>query len=215
MGAFYDITGNKYGKLTVIKRIPNISARTTRWLCKCDCGKLHEVNKNNLINGKVSSCGCYAKELMTRNKYRETHSQSRTRLYFIWQGMKQRCFDKNVKEYRRYGAKGITVCNEWMRFENFYQWAMLNGYTDNLSIDRIDGRKNYEPLNCRWVSQKKQNRNKLNNRILELDGVEKCVGEWCEIYNLPMSTVINRLNRGCAPEEALNTNYRRRTGQKK
>lgn len=211
MGAFYDITGNKYGRLTVIKRIPNTLERTTRWLCKCDCGKLHEVNKNMLINGTTQSCGCYARELFMGNKLKETHDESRTRLYRVWQSMKQRCYDKNTNGYKDYGARGITVCEEWLKYENFSKWAKENGYQDNLTIDRKDNSKGYSPDNCRWLTIKEQNRNKRYNHIIELNGEKHCMGYWSEKLKIPMSTIVNRTNRGCTPEEILNTDYHRRS----
>lgn len=207
MGAFYDITGNKYGRLIVIKRVQNTLKSTTRWLCKCDCGKLHEVNKNMLVNGSTESCGCYAKELIVGNTYRETHNQSRTRLYHIWQGMKQRCYDKNTPEYHWYGGNGVTVCDDWMRFEGFYEWSNRHGYDSKLTIDRINNYKGYSPENCKWSTIKEQNRNKRYNRIIELNGVEKCMGQWCEELNIPMSTVFNRLRRGWSDKQTLNTHY--------
>lgn len=134
-----------------------------------------------------------------------------TRLYFIWQGMKQRCFDINDSAYKWYGAKGITVCDEWLKFENFYKWAHENGYTENLTIDRKDNTRNYEPVNCKWSTVKEQNRNKTINRKIELGGIVRCVSEWSEILKMPINTIINRLNRGCSAEKALNPNYQRRT----
>jgi len=210
MGKFYDITGKKYGRLTVLKRVPNLSERTTRWLCQCDCGKLHEVNKNNLINGKVKSCGCMALELMIGNKYRETHKQSYTRLYYIWQGMKQRCYYEKEPSYLYYGACGITVCDEWKNFEPFYRWALKNGYSKDLTIDRKNNSKGYSPENCQWATVIEQNRNKTNTHYITFNGETRCLSEWCSRLRIPKSTVINRLNRGCSVNQALNTSYKKR-----
>lgn len=210
MGVFYDITGNRYGRLTVIKRVPNTLPRTTRWLCKCDCGKLHEVNKNMLVNGHTQSCGCLARELFMHNKLRETHNESRTRLYRVWQSMKQRCYDKSTNAYEYYGGRGITVCDDWLRYENFSEWAHKSGYAENLTIDRIDNNKGYGPDNCRWATIKEQNRNKRTSHIIEFNGAKECLAYWSEKLNIPMSTMVNRINRGCTPEQVLETNYHKK-----
>lgn len=202
MGNFYDITGNRYGRLIVIERVNQISKKTTRWLCLCDCGKKIESNKNNLINGHTKSCGCLSRDTKLGRATRTTHGQSRTRLYHIWQSMKQRCCDKNVKEYALYGARGIGICEEWLTFENFYKWAS-SGYESKLTIDRIDNNGNYEPSNCRWATVADQNRNKRNNHIICIHGEKKCLSDWSRDLNIPKSTIINRLNRGMPCEDAL------------
>lgn len=208
---FIDMTGMKYGRLTVIKRVPTPKhLRVTHWECRCECGSLIVTTRPNLITGHTTSCGCYAAELMAGNRYRETHNESRTRLYHIWQSMKQRCYDETLENYNNYGGRGIRVCDEWMEYTNFSMWAKANGYNENLTIDRIDVDGNYEPNNCRWVTMKEQNRNKTVTRYIELEGVKKSVGEWSELLDIPISTIINRLNRGCEPSEVLNTNYKRR-----
>lgn len=208
---FIDMTGRVYGRLTIIKRVPTPKhLRVTHWECKCECGNLIVTSRPNLITGHTTSCGCYARELISGNKYRETHNESTTRLYYVWQNMKQRCYDESLENYKDYGGRGIKICDEWMEYANFANWAKANGYKNNLSIDRIDVNGDYKPTNCRWVTMKQQNRNKTTTRYIELKGVKKSVGEWSEILNIPISTIINRLDRGCDAEEALNTNYRRR-----
>lgn len=210
MGAFVDITGHKYGRLTVIRQVPNQRKSTTRWLCKCECGKYKEIDKNNLLNGHTSSCGCYALEKIKNNEYGLIHGKSRTRIYSIWQSMKQRCFDTNTSEYKYYGMRGITVCNEWLDFPCFADWARTSGYKKDLTIDRIDCDGNYSPDNCRWATIKEQNRNKTTTIYLAKNGVSKSMGEWSELLGIPMSTMANRRNRGCGVGEILNTNYQRK-----
>jgi len=216
MGSFIDITGNKYGRLTVVCMVSKKSKNMTRWLCECECGIFIKSNKGNLINGHTKSCGCYSREIITGNKYRQTHGQSRTRLYHIWQSMKQRCYDEHVKEFIRYGGRGIGICDTWKsEFIPFYEWAITNGYDDQLTIDRINNNSNYSPHNCRWVSTKDQNRNKTSSRMLEFDGKNECVGYWSELLNIPKTTILNRLNRGCSSSEALNQKYNGRYHQMK
>lgn len=208
---FIDMEGMQFGRLTVIKRVPTPKhLRVTHWECRCECGNLITTSRPNLITGHTTSCGCYALETKIGNKHRETHNESRTRLYHIWQSMKQRCYDKNHEGYEWYGGRDIKIYDEWMEYINFSKWAKANGYKTNLTIDRIDVNGNYEPNNCRWATIKQQNRNKTTTRYIELDGTKKSLGEWSEILDIPMNTIINRLDRGCDAKEALDTNYKRR-----
>jgi len=192
MNNFIDITGKKFNRLTVIKRIENSTFRKARWLCKCDCGNFTEVSGDNLRNGSVKSCGCLIKD---KNKQRATHRKSNIRLYNIWRNMKARCNNSKNPDYKNYGKRGIKVCDEWINFENFYNWAINNGYKEKLSIDRVDVNKNYQPNNCRWISLKKQSYNKRNSFFINIKGEEKCLAEWCEIYNVKYSTVYRRITR--------------------
>lgn len=211
MGTFQDIAGTRFNRLVVLRRVDNLpGSNLTRWECQCDCGNITQVSRANLTTGHTTSCGCYAMELAKGNKYGETHGQSRTRLYSTWQGMKQRCYDKNVVEYQYYGAKGISVCEDWMDFPAFSAWAKANGYKRHLTIDRIDNAGNYTPENCRWVTAKQQSRNKTTTRFVEFGGVSKCVAEWSEELGIPTNTINNRLNRGMGAEDALNTDYYKR-----
>lgn len=146
-----DLTGQKFGKLTVIERAKN-RGKVIYWLCKCECGGIIEVQSAHLKNGNTKSCGC-----MKGNK---KHGQRSTRLYRIWIGIKQRCLNPKNPHYKDYGGRGIKLFDDWLKFEPFYQWAVSNGYNDILSIDRIDVNGNYEPSNCRWATYKEQAKNK-------------------------------------------------------
>lgn len=126
------------------------------------------------------------------------------RVYNIWYNMKRRCYNKNSKDYKNYGAKGINVCAEWLNdFLSFYNWALSNGYKETLTLDRIDNYGNYCPENCRWVTMKQQHRNYSQNRNYTINGEKKCLTEWCEIYNINYTTVICRLQKGMSINEAL------------
>ena len=138
-----------------------------------------------------------------------------TRLYRIWGNMKSRCYNVHVTHYERYGGRGIKVCDEWKNdFKAFYDWSMSNGYTDNLTIDRINNNGNYEPLNCRWVTVKEQSINRSNNHHVAIDDEIKTLSEWCEIYNINYKTVRDRLKRGWNYKDALTipvkTKFRKR-----
>lgn len=123
-------------------------------------------------------------------------SKHDNRVYRIWHNMNDRCFNKNAKDYKNYGKKGIIVCEEWKNdFMNFYNWAIENGYNDTLTIDRINNKGNYEPQNCRWATMKEQHRNYSQNRFYTINGETKCLTEWCEIYNINYNTVISRIDK--------------------
>lgn len=200
-----DLTGQRFGRLVVKERAANIG-RQTAWLCICDCGKEKVVQGWNLKSGQCSSCGCYASEVWATKcrKIATTHGQSYTRLYTTWIGMKQRCYYTKHKHFQDYGGRGITVCDEWKNdFEAFYEWAMGNGYSDTLTIDRIDVNGCYSPTNCRWVTYKTQNSNTRANRLLTLNGETHTLSEWSSLTGIPRSTITNRIKRGKTTKEAL------------
>lgn len=144
MSKVIDLTGQKFGKLTVLNNYMQNDKRKTYWLCECECGNKKYIYRHSLISGRTTSCGC---NIIKHNKYE-------TRLYHIWGNMKYRCNTPTCDAYMNYGGKGIKVYNEWNDdFVNFYNWAVSNGYNENLTIDRIDSNKNYCPENCRWVTK--------------------------------------------------------------
>lgn len=155
MGKLIDLTGQRFGRLTVIERVGTSKNGNALWDCKCDCGNTAVVRGASLKNGITRSCGCLIAE-STKNR-NTTHCLSKTRLYRIWANMKDRCLNSNTREYPYYGGRGITVCDEWKNdFQAFYNWAMANSYQDHLSIDRIDNDKGYTPDNCRWATHSEQ-----------------------------------------------------------
>ncbi len=167
MGKLVDLTGQRFGRLTVLQRAGTDKRGHTLWLCRCACGNETVVLAPSLRRGATQSCGCLFSE-MRRNKMaaqNTTHGGKGTRLYRIWHGMKQRCYNPKSDHYSLYGGRGISVCAEWLHdFATFQNWAISHGYSDDLTIDRIDNDKGYRPDNCRWATVKEQNNNKRNRK---------------------------------------------------
>lgn len=154
-----DLTGQRFEKLLVLSRADSPNKQAA-WRCQCDCGNETVVLGWNLRSGHTTSCGCVHREAMKKG-LRSSHGLIHTRLYGIWENMKQRCYNPNIPQFKYWGSRGITICDEWLHdFQAFHDWAMSHGYSDELSIDRIDVNGNYEPDNCRWATAEEQNRNR-------------------------------------------------------
>ena len=166
MGTLINLIGQKFGRLTVIERMPNIKKKKEQivlWKCKCECGNEVTVKSIDLRRGHTKSCGCLKMEMAGKQSIK--HGKTNTRLYGVWKNMRERCSNPNNKNYKNYGGRGVNVCKEWDNFLDFYNWAILNGYNKDAkrgecTLDRIDVNGNYEPKNCRFVSMKIQNRNR-------------------------------------------------------
>lgn len=196
-----DLTGERFGKLTVVKYCGVINHRAV-FECKCDCGNTKVVQGQLLIRGNTKSCGCLQKETPNATK----HGLRNTHLYGVWCTMKSRCNNENSKHYALYGGRGITVCHEWQKFEPFYNWAIENGYKEGLTLDRIDVNGNYEPSNCRWVDVKTQQNNRRNNRLITYNGETKTLAQWADEKGISKTTLHNRLTKSkWSVEKALNT----------
>lgn len=198
-----DLTGQRFGRLVVLYRGEN-SGKHPYWVCRCDCGNEKSVASTKLVSGNTKSCGCYAVDrAKTLNK---THGMTHTRLFRIWLGMKERCYRTTAINFPNYGGRGITICDDWLHdFQVFHDWAMANGYTDDCSIDRIDGAGNYEPANCRWATRKEQNRNRRNSAYLTYGGETHTITEWAEITGIKYNTILHRIKSGWTTEQILKT----------
>lgn len=215
MGYFIDMTGLRFGRLTVVERASNNKHNCVMWLCRCDCGKDVTVLGASLRNGSTRSCGCYSAECSRERS--TTHGMHKTRLYRIWDAMRCRCYSSSHKAFENYGGRGISVCPEWRdSFEAFRDWALLSGYSDDLTLDRKETDGNYEPSNCRWISLKDQQLNKRNNHLISYAGETHTVTEWAEITGISRNTLFARIRLGWPSEKIIETppaqKYRPRGG---
>lgn len=198
---FVDMTGKKFGRLTVVgmARIreskPTASKphgkKVARWLCQCSCGKKSEVDGGNLRSGRTVSCGCYLQEAITK------HGQAakKTREYRVWFGAKHRCSTggKKRKQYKDYGGRGITMCDEWRAsFAAFFSYVGRSPSPMH-TLDRIDNDRGYEPGNVKWSLPREQMRNRRNTRWIEYKGETKCATDWAEKYQVPLRTLTHWL----------------------
>ena len=203
MGRFHDLTGQRFGQLLVIERAED---KTTglkpkvMWRCRCDCGKETIVWGSSLTQGTTVSCGC--------KKIKHGYA-NKERLYETWQNMKRRCNNPRNKRYKQYGARGIKVCAEWEHdYVAFRNWAMSNGYADDLTIDRIDVDKGYSPDNCRWVGAKIQANNMTRNRFITFRGKTMTLSQWAEELGLSYGVINHRIQRGWDMDRIANTPVR-------
>lgn len=193
MGAFIDLTGQRFGRLTVIERAEN-KGKCVMWKCLCDCGNYTITNSYSLRSCATKSCGCLNSELAKQRKQKHKHCEER--IYHIWKNMKQRCSNANFNAYTRYGGRGITVCDEWLNdFQAFYDWAMANGYKDGLTIDRINNNKGYSPDNCRWATPKEQANNRQSNHLVTFNGKTQTIAQWADELNMNYFALYSKLKR--------------------
>lgn len=196
-----DLRGHRFGRLVAIE--PRRVRGRCGWLCKCDCGKETEATTSDLTCGNTSSCGCYRSEL-NRKRFVKHGEANKSRLYDIWVGMRQRCSNSNVDKGNRYVNRGIRVCESWNNsFEEFRDWAYASGYSDELTIDRIDVNGNYEPSNCRWATYKQQARNTTQNRVETYKGITAPLSELCEKFGKDYFLVNCRIQQGWSFIDAM------------
>lgn len=198
-----DMTGKTFGRWTVLVQAGNHKRGGALWQCRCVCGVVQTVLAASLRSGKSKSCGCLKREGMNARFLKHgatTHASARrggkTRLYNCWTGMRKRC---NDKKDMRYGGRGISVCCEWDDFKTFHDWAMANGYRDDLSLDRIDVDGNYEPTNCRWADAFEQAKNR---RFIKKDENGEPWFEKARRHGVNPRTFNVRVSAGWPREEA-------------
>ena len=200
-----DLTGMRFGKLTVLSQAESSRSESgksvRRWLCQCDCGNTIITTRQNLRKGDTRSCGCL-KTQGTKDRL-TTHGESKSVLYKRWTAMRKRCNNPNNSDYPHYGGRGIRVCEEWQDYTAFKDWALSHGYSDDLSLDRIDVNGNYEPSNCRFVSMKEQCNNRSNNIFIMYNGKQYTLAELAEANDIQYGTLYARVKRGMCIEDAV------------
>ena len=182
-----NLVGIGFGRLMVLDWAGRTEKGNNYWDCVCFCGSIARVQQSSLLNGYVRSCGCLKK----------THGESKSRLYRIYRQMKYRCNNPTYPEYKYYGGRGITVCEEWEKdIISFLLWANTNGYAENLSIDRIDNDLGYSPDNCRWTTESLQCRNRSSSYLFTYKGEIKCVKEWSKEVGLSYYKLLKWFKQG-------------------
>lgn len=192
-----DLVGQVFGKLTVLSRDnAKRNGHDTYWICECNCEDrtIVSVPRYRLLHGHTTSCGCYHREVA--RKCCTTHGLYSHPLHRVWANMKQRCDNENSTYYHRYGERGIHVCDEWADFENFYNWAMDNGYDHGLTLERMDNNRGYCPENCVWADRVVQANNRSTNRLIEYAGEEHTMAQWARKLGVSYSTLKCRVDRG-------------------
>ena len=198
-----DLTGQRFNSLTVVKRSSdsgNGKKPVVKWECLCICGRTISVKTDSILTGHTKSCGCQ------KIKHGLSHKE---RLYETWKNMRRRCSDPKNKRWEHYGGKGISICPEWNDYLIFREWALTNGYSEDLTIDRIDNNGNYCPENCRWVDAKVQANNSTRNHIIEIDGQKMTMAELADHLGMSYSAVQHRIDRDWDMERIISQPQRR------
>jgi hypothetical protein len=212
MPAKISLVGKRFGRLIVLEDAPSViigitkPCKSTRSLCACDCGNRIIIPNHNLRIGCTKSCGCWNRDVTAlRNR---THGKTHTPEFVIWQNMLQRCTNPRNPAYRYYGARGIKVCEAWLRFENFLE--DMGKRPLGLTLERVNNKTgNYEKSNCIWATRKVQGRNKRNNLIFTVNGITGCLSELCEAFQKNNNQVYQRLRWGWPIERALFEPFKR------
>jgi len=204
MGKPIDMTGQRYGRLSVIEMAGHNKHRQRLWRCVCDCGETTEVIGHLLRYGQTQSCGCLQKEAIA--SVNKKHGKSKSQIWFMHRSMMDRCYLQTSTAYKNYGGRGITVCKRWHDFENFY--ADMGDKPKGMTLERIDNDGPYSPDNVRWASYKDQANNRRNNVVLEFQGRKQTMQQWSDEMGLKIQTVWARLNRGWSVDRALTEEVR-------
>ncbi len=188
MCKFMDLTGQVFGRLTVVSRAEDKGGRVS-WNCRCECGNNSIVKGRHLRSGCTRSCGCLSMDGL-RERF-TSHGMRKSKEYKTWQGMIQRCTNPSAPNYSQYGGRGVGICNSWLKFENFF--ADMGSRPKGMTLDRIDNDGNYDLENCRWATDSEQHRNKRNNVMVTFNGKIKCLAAWAEEAGMIRDTLHTRL----------------------
>lgn len=205
-----NLIGNTYGRLTVVDTAEDLVSasgyHTVMWKCRCECGELVTVRGKSLKGGVTKSCGCFQRDEMSERASK--HGGFGSRLYAVWNSMRQRCNNENHRAYENYGGRGISICKEWDDFSKFREWAASSGYDETAprgkyTLDRVDVNGDYSPSNCRWVDMRSQANNRRCSIQLEHDGETLNLHEWAERVGLDYTTIWKRYSKGLPADEIL------------
>lgn len=200
--------GTKFGRWVIVEHLGSDNKYRSIAKVKCECGNTRTVRVSELTYGASTSCGCFNKEQVSKRA--KTHGLSKTPLYLVWVGMKDRCLNKNNTHYQHYGGRGITIHKYWVNdFCSFLYWCIKNGWKKGLQIDRIDNNEGYYPNNCRIVTPAVNSRNKRNNILITYNGQTKVLIDWCNILGLKHNTISTRYHKGCSVEDLFKQSNRK------
>ncbi len=203
MSKFKDLKGMRFNRLLVLERA-NIKGRA-KWKCQCDCGNMTLSVTYSLLNGDAQSCGCMSREKIKATN--TTHGKSNTKIYNVWVGIKKRCSNQNYEHYARYGGRGICLCEEWKSFPKFYEWAMSNEYSEELTIERIDVNGNYSPDNCKWIPFEEQGRNRADTVFVLFTGTKIRLKELSNQVGMDYKYLHAHYKKGDLPNIVLGVEY--------
>lgn len=196
MGAVIEISGQRFGRLTVLRRAPGFPRWKGKWLCRCECGGEKIARAPHLRAGRTASCGCIRKEVAAKlGASKATHGMFGSAEYGVWGGLIDRCTNRSGKNWRNYGGRGITVCERWLKFENFLA-DMGRRPSARHSIDRIDNDGHYEPGNCRWTTTRVQGRNRRTNVLYAYAGRTMPLCDWADESGINRLTFYWRFKHG-------------------
>lgn len=209
LGERKNLIGQRFGRL-VVEKIDHEDYDKRgyflqyRYLCRCDCGGTRIIPAESLKSGRANSCGCLHTEELLRRNYR--HGMSKSALFIRYYHIKNRCYNPNSEFYHCYGGRGIKMCPEWLGENgliNFAEWALKNGFKENLTIDRINNDGDYAPDNCRWTTNKIQSNNRNNNVHITFNGETHTISEWSDIVGIRAKTLYNRRKQGWSVKDML------------
>lgn len=205
---YKDLSGQKFGRITVLSYAYTSIWQQAMFMCLCDCGTTKIIRGSQLSSGNTRSCGCLHKEIsqnvmkkVNASGFRCVTSSTRhgghgSKLNMAWQRMRSRCHSVNADHYKHYGGRGIGICKEWDDYATFREWAISTGYDGTREIDRIDNDGDYCPENCRWATRTEQMRNRRNTVKISHEGVTKPLADWCDDYGIKYKLAHARYKKG-------------------
>jgi hypothetical protein len=203
-----DLTLKKFGRLLVLSFEGRNKQYDSLWKCICDCGTVKIIRAGVLKNGHTNSCGCLQREVTSITKTTHGLIKNNFKLYKVWIGIKQRCNNPKSKSYEQYGGRGIKICGEWENsFPIFHEWAIIRGYKEGLTIERLNVNGNYEVSNCAWIPKKSQSENRTSSVVISFNGKTETASEWSKITGIPSKVITQRIRRGWNNERTLTTKH--------